>query len=152
MSAFTGIEVTVQSSHVDMFGHVNHTCYLEFMEWCRFSWAEHYGFPIPEMIQHARIAPAILRVQIQFRRECRHGDKLRVTAAPLSARRDIGRIRQEIWRKTSEGKDELVCDAELTFVMMNLDTRSATTLPPEFVALLPPPETTRASTGEEPAP
>lgn len=137
MSAFPGIEVTVQSSHVDMFGHVNHTCYLEFMEWCRFAWAEHFGFPIPEMIQRERVAPAILRVQIQFRRECRYGDKLRVGARPLSARRDIGRIKQEIWRRSAEGAEELVCDAELTFVMMNLDTRTATTLPQAFVELVP---------------
>lgn len=137
MSAFTGIDVVVQSSHVDMFGHVNHTCYLEFMEWCRFSWAAHHGFPLPEMIEKRRIAPAILRVQIQFRKECRHGDRLRVTAEPLSARRGIGRIKQEIWRVTGDGAEELVSDAELTFVMLNLDTRTAEGLPAEFLAMVP---------------
>ena len=135
MVPFPGIPVTVQSSHVDMFGHVNHTCYLEFMEWCRFAWADHHGFPIPEMISKARMAPAILRVQIQFRRECRYGDQLRVTAEAVSARRGIGRIKQEIFR-VREGPEELVSDAELTFVMLNLDTRTALDLPGEFLGLL----------------
>lgn len=137
MSPFAGIEVVVQSSHVDMFGHVNHTCYLEYMEWCRFAWAAHHGFAIPEMVAQQRIGPAVLRVQIQYRRECRHGDRLRVRAQALSARRSIGRIAQTIHLITADGGDgELVSDAELTFVMMNLDTRSAVPLPEAFSAML----------------
>jgi thioesterase-3 len=138
MSAFPGLDVCVHSSHVDMFGHVNHTRYLEYMEWCRFAWADHHGFPIPAMIERDRVAPAILRVQIQYRRECRYGDRLRVRAEALSARRMIGRIKQTIHAILPDGSDgELVADAELTFVMLNIDTRKASPLVPMFLALLP---------------
>ncbi len=138
MSGYPGLVVVVQSSHVDMFGHLNHTCYLEFMEWSRFGYAAHHGFPIPEMIARDRVAPAVLRVQIQYRRECRYGDTLRVTAEAISARRQIGRVAQRIYAVGPDGADgELVADAELTFVMMNLDTRRAAPLPAAFVALLP---------------
>ena len=138
MNAFPGIEVAVQSSHVDMFGHVNHTCYLEYMEWCRFAWADYHGFPIPRMVERDRVGPALLRVQIQYRRECRYGDRLRVTAEPVSARRGIGRVRQAVYTLLPDGSaGDLVSDAELTFVMLHLDTRKAVELPAEFLALLP---------------
>jgi YbgC/YbaW family acyl-CoA thioester hydrolase len=129
-----GLRVVVQSTHIDMFGHVNHTCYLEYMEWARFAWAEHHGFPIPKMVAEEHMGPAILRVQIQYRRECRLGDELLVTASALSARRQIGRIRQTI---TDVRTGELACDAELTFVMMDLHARKAVPLPDEFVRMVP---------------
>lgn len=121
----------MQSTHVDMFGHVNHTRYLEYMEWCRFDWAKWHGFPIDTMVRDAHVGPALLRVQIQYRRECRLGDRLRVTAAAVSARRQIGVVHQEIWNRVTE---ELVCEAEISFVMMDLRERKAVDLPPAFLA------------------
>jgi thioesterase-3 len=131
---FPGIEVEVRSSHIDMFGHMNHTCYLEFMEWARFAWCEQGGAPIPRMIAEERIGPAILQVDIRYRKECRLGDRLRITAEPLSARRRIGRLRQEVIHVAS---GEIAADATLAFVMLNLDTRTAADLPPLFLAQLP---------------
>ena len=113
-----------------MFGHVNHTRYLEYMEWARFAWAAHDGVPIPVMVQRDRIGPAILRAEVRYRRECRLGDELWVTVEPMSARRDIGRLRQVI---TDRVTGEVVCDAELTFVMLDLDARKATRLPALFL-------------------
>jgi len=121
-----GIEVEVQSSHVDMFGHANHTRYLEWMEWARFAWSEWHGFPIPRMIEEQRIGPAVIRVHINYRRECRFGDKLRVHAAAWSARRSIGVIRQEIWDARSNVR---VCDADVTCVMLTVDARRSAPLP-----------------------
>lgn len=126
-----GIEVLVQSTHVDMFGHLNHTRYLEYMEWCRFDWAQWHGFPIDRMVSEERRGPALLRVQIQYRKECRLGDRLRVTAQAVSARRRIGVVHQEVWNRVTE---ELVCEAEISFVMMDLLERKAVELPPAFLA------------------
>jgi YbgC/YbaW family acyl-CoA thioester hydrolase len=134
MTPFPGLPVTVRSSHIDMFGHVNHTCYLEYMEWARFAWAEHGGAPIPKVIAEERVGPAILKADVRYRRECRLGDALLVTVNPLSARRQIGRLHQQVIR-VEDG--EVACEAELTFVMMNLDTRSAAPLPQLFLDLLP---------------
>lgn len=129
---FPGLLVRVPSSHIDMFGHCNHARYLEYMEWARFAWAAHSGCPIPVMVQNGR-GPAILRADVRYRRECVYDDELLVTVEPISARRGIGRLRQVLTR-TSDG--EVVCDGELTFVMLDLVARKATTLPPEFLAQL----------------
>lgn len=134
MSPFPGLPVTVRSSHIDMFGHVNHTCYLEFMEWARFAWAEHGGAPIPKMIAEDRVGPAILKADVRYRKECLLGDELHVTVEPISARRQIGRLRQRVIHLAS---GEVACEAELTFVMMDLDERKATALPAVFLAQLP---------------
>ena len=131
---FPGIEVDVQSTHVDMFGHLNHTRYLEFMEWARFAWALHHGFPIDRMVRDQRIGPAVLRVNIAYRREVRLGDRLKVTVEPQSRRRAIGVLRQRI---IDLATDEVASDAELAFVMMHMDTRRAVPLPEEFLATLP---------------
>jgi thioesterase-3 len=127
-----GLEVDVMSTHIDMFGHVNHTRYLEYMEWARFAWADHHGFPIPRMVSDHHVGPAILRAQLQFRRECRMGDRLRVTARALSARRSIGRIQQTI---VDVRTDEVTCEGELTFVMLDLLNRRAAPLPEPFLRL-----------------
>lgn len=131
---FPGLEVEVQSTHVDMFGHLNHTRYLEYMEWSRFAWSAYSGFPIDEMIVRARVGPAILRVNIQYRRECRLGDRLHVSVEPHGRRRAIGLVNQVI---TDVRTGERVCEAELAFVMLNLDSRKAAPLPQAFLDLLP---------------
>ncbi len=132
--AWPGLPVTVMSTHIDMFGHVNHTRYLEYMEWARFAWAAHFGNPLPELIRDQGIGPAIIRANLNFRRECRLGDELLVTASAVSARRGIGRIHQAI-RDTRT--DELVCDAEMSFVMLDLAARKAVSLPAFFLDQLP---------------
>lgn len=130
MSAFTGLELVVQSTHVDLFGHVNHARYLEFMEWGRFAWSAHHGFPITQMVEEG-YGPAIIKAEIHWRRECRFGDRLRVTVEAVSARRGIGRLYQQILRG-----DELVCDGELTFVMFDLKERKARELPEVFLRMV----------------
>ncbi len=127
---FPGITLRVPSSHIDMFGHCNHARYLEYMEWARFAWAAHAEDPIPEMVKNGR-GPAILRADLRYRRECLYDDELHVSVVPLSARRDIGKLRQVITR-TRDG--EVVCEGELTFVMIDLVARKATKLPAGFLA------------------
>jgi acyl-CoA thioesterase FadM len=82
------------------------------------------------MITEERVGPAILRANVRYRRECRLGDQLTVTVEPLSARRDIGRLRQVIFDRRN---GDVVCEAELTFVMLDLDQRKATKLPAVFL-------------------
>lgn len=132
MEPFPGLPVTVRSSHVDMFGHVSHMAYLEFMEWARFAWAAHHGLPIPRLVAEQRMGPALIDARIRYRRECALGDDLRVTVTPLRARRSIGRLHQQVLRG-----DEVCCEAELAFAMIDLDTRRLRELPPIFAGTAP---------------
>lgn len=129
--SWPGLPVTVQSSHIDMFGHVNHTRYLEYMEWARFAWADFHGFPLPQMVLEEHVGPAIVRAKLHFRRECRLGDTVLVTAEAAGAQRGIGRIHQTVLHART---GELVCSAEMTFVMLDLVARKAVALPEAFLA------------------
>jgi len=129
MTPFSGLPVTVRSTHIDMFGHVSHLIYLAYMEWARFAWAEHIGLPIPQLIADQRMGPAVLKAEIQYLRECRLGDQLVVTVAPTSARRFIGCLHHDVLRPAT---DEVVCQADMTFVMMHLDTRRPRRLPEAY--------------------
>ena len=132
MSDFPGLPVTVQSSHVDMFGHLGHTWYLQFMEWARFAWSEHIGLSIPTMMEEERIGPALIKAEVRYRKECRLGDELLVTVEPLQARRRLGRVRQTVVRD-----GEVACEAELWFAMIHLDERTARPLPAAWMAAAP---------------
>lgn len=131
MKPFPGLPVTVRSTQIDLFGHVNHVAYLQFMEWARFAWTEHMGLPIPRLVEEQRMGPAILKVDIRYRRECLLGDPLLVTVEPLSVRRGIGRLRQEVIRLET---GEVACSAEMSFVMIDLDKRTIRPLPALFRA------------------
>ena len=47
-----------------------------------------------------------------------------VTVQPLSARRGIGKLQQEVWKG-----EELCLEAEMSFVMFDLKARKALELP-----------------------
>lgn len=128
--AWPGIQVTVQSTHLDLFGHVNHARYLEYMEWARFAWAADHGFPLDQLVRERGMGPAILKAEVRFVRECRLGDVLQVTVVPTTARRGVGRLRQTL---TDARTGERVCEAEMTFVMLDLTTRKAVHMPKELV-------------------
>ena len=123
---FPGLPVTVRSSHVDLFGHVSHMAWLEFMEWARFAWAAHVGAPIPQLIERDRMGPALVKLEVRYRKEGRLGDELLVTVEPVSADHRLGRLRQEA-RLQADGV--VCCEAELTFAMIDLDSRRLRPMP-----------------------
>jgi thioesterase-3 len=120
------LEITVQSTHLDMFGHVNNATYVEYLEWARWKMTNDAGIDLIEMF-HAGIGPAVLKLEINYRKESRFGDVLLVDANCTGTSGDkVGIISQTI-RNKATGK--LVCDAEVTFVMFDLKHRRSIPLP-----------------------
>lgn len=128
--AWPGIALQVQSTHCDMFGHMNHTRYLEFFEWARFHWCEFHGMGVPLLMNTRNAGPAVVRIDIRYRRECRLGANVRVYAKAVAARRQIGEVHQEMW---DEDTGERVCEAVVTFVMIDMTTRKVVALPDAFL-------------------
>lgn len=75
----------VRSSELDSFGHVNHAVYLSYLEQARFESLELGGFPLAELVRR-NWAVHVVRVEVDYRRECRLGDRLVV-------RTEVGRFR-----------------------------------------------------------
>jgi thioesterase-3 len=121
-------DITVRSTDVDFIGHVNNAKYLEYMEWARFDWICQLGLT-PEELQRRAIMPVVVNIVINYRKELRMLEQVQVRSTAVRMGEKSFVIRQELFNQ----KEELVCDADVTMVMMDAKTRRATVLPDEFV-------------------
>ncbi|MFC4077821.1 acyl-CoA thioesterase [Salinithrix halophila] len=123
-------ELTVRSTDVDMIGHVNHAKYLEYMEWARFEWMRGLGLTIEEM-NRRRLMPVVVHVAVNYRKELRMDERVRVVSEPARLGNKSVVIAQRLYNSTAE----LVCEAEITSVVIDAVKRKAAPLPPEFQEL-----------------
>ncbi|MBN2332521.1 MAG: acyl-CoA thioesterase [Deltaproteobacteria bacterium] len=128
------IEITVRSTHIDMFGHVNNATYIEFLEWSRVRMAEDHGIDLLALAAEG-IGPAVVHLDINYRKESRMNDVLLVDAKVSEIRNDkVGVITQTI---TNKKTGERVCDARVTFVMFDLQRRKSIPMPESMKAMAP---------------
>lgn len=118
------IEIEVSENAIDELGHVNNARFLEYFERGRIRWYNSIGL-FSDSSSGARIGTVVVSMKINFRRECFEGDRLSVRTAPRSRGNRSYVLSQEI-RKDS---GELVSDAEVTSVVMDLDRRITIDMP-----------------------
>ncbi|MEA2107807.1 MAG: thioesterase family protein [Pseudomonadota bacterium] len=120
------LEITVRSSHIDMFGHVNNAKYIEFLEWDRVQMAEDHGVDFMGMVAEG-IGPAVVHLEVNYRREASMGDILVIDTRAVELKNDkVGTLEQTITNKKS---GEIICDAVITFVMFDLHRRKSVPMP-----------------------
>lgn len=119
--------ITVRSTEVDTLGHVNNAKYLEYMEWARFEWMIQQGLPMEEL-QRRGILPVVANINVNYLREVRMLEQLKVVSKPWKRGEKSFVIRHELYN----ARNEQVCHADTTMVMMDARTRKSTTLPEEI--------------------
>lgn len=87
----------VRSYELDSLGHVNHAVYLNYLEQARFDALDLGGFPLPELVRR-RWAVHVVRIEVDYRRECRLGDPLVVRTAVDRLRNSSMILAQELFR------------------------------------------------------
>lgn len=113
------VEIEVSKDDIDELGHVNNARFLNFFERGRMDWYNSVGlFSAPSTA--GRLGTVVVSITVNFRRECFDGDRLKVLTVPRSRGNRSFVLHQEI-RKPS---GELVADADVTSVVMDLDARS----------------------------
>jgi thioesterase-3 len=122
-----GVQITVRSTDLDSFGHVNNARYLHYLEWKRLEVFEELGLGLEECRARG-ITPVVVSIAIRYRRELRYGDVVTVSAEPLSVRRQLGTLRQEVRR--ADGS--LAAEAEVGFVFIDAAQRRTVPLPEEI--------------------
>ena len=128
------LEIKIRSTHIDVMGHVNNAKYVEFLEWGRVDKIEKKGIDIWEMVQRG-LGFAVVNLNIHYRREAFVGDILVVKTIFKGLRnRKVGIIEQVI---TKKGSDEVVCEAEVTFLIFDINRHKSITMPEELSKLLP---------------
>lgn len=129
------LEIVIRTSHIDMFGHVNNARYVEFLEWDRVKIAEDQGVDLLDMAANQGIGPAVVHMEINYRREARLGDILILDSQPVEIKNDkVGIIKQTFRNKKS---GELICDATVTFVMLDLRQRKSVPMPKPMTKFFP---------------
>lgn len=118
----------VRSTEVDLVGHVHHAKYLEYMEWARDGLLEEVaGITLEEMMRRNTL-PVIVNVNINYRKELKMGEKIKIISNLTRAGQKSFTMRHEVWKE-----DEAIsCDAEVTMVFIDGETRRSIELPAEI--------------------
>ena len=121
------LEIIVSAEDTDDLGHVNNARFLDYFERGRMRWYNSVGlFRRPST--GGRLGTVVVSIKVNYRAECFQGDRLNVITSPRSRGNRSYILHQEIRRESVE----LVSDAEVTSVVMNLDERVTVDMPPEL--------------------
>ncbi|MBA4602269.1 acyl-CoA thioesterase [Thermoactinomyces mirandus] len=120
----TSIQIEVRPTEIDVMGHVNNAKYLEYMEWSREDWYNRMELPF-DVFTDMGVGTVTVNININYRKEALLGQKLTVSTEPLCKGRTSYVLKHEICNE--EG--ELVADAEVTSVTIDLKKRKSVELP-----------------------
>lgn len=125
------IEIKVRGYHVDVFGHVNNARYLEFLEEARWAAVEE-SMDVRNIMQNGYTFN-VVNININYRRPAVPNDVLIIETvlAEISSRSAV--IRQTLKLK---GTNNIIADADVTFVMYDIRQKKAAVLEGELLSLL----------------
>ncbi|WP_313046812.1 YbgC/FadM family acyl-CoA thioesterase [Atlantibacter hermannii] len=119
--------IKVRGYHLDVYQHVNNARYLEFLEEARWDGLEQEeGF---QWMTANRIAFVVVNININYRRPAVLGDLLKVSSQVEQLNSKSGVLSQVI---TLEPEGQVVADAQITFVCIDLTTQKALPLEGEL--------------------
>ncbi|MEW9701069.1 acyl-CoA thioesterase [Paenibacillus sp. SI8] len=121
------LEIIVRSTEIDVNGHVNNAKYLEYLEWGREEWYEQSELPY-EAFSRMGIQTVTVNININYKKECKQGDRLTVSCRPEKMGRSSYVLKQEIVNE----RGELCADALVTSVTMDSATRKSREVPTEL--------------------
>ncbi|EOW6516769.1 YbgC/FadM family acyl-CoA thioesterase [Cronobacter dublinensis] len=113
-------QIKVRGYHIDVYQHVNNARYLEFLEEARWDGLEN-DESFKWMMAH-NIAFIVVNININYRRPAVLGDMLTITSEMKQLNGRSGVLSQVI---TLGPEDEVVADALITFVCVDLKTQKA---------------------------
>jgi thioesterase-3 len=123
--------ITVRGYHLDLYGHVNNARYLEFLEEARWSMLDDRidlaGW------QKRGLAFTIVRIDISYRHAAALGDTLEVRTTLSKLGRKSATVHQEVYLVDS---DIMVADADVTFVIVDVESQKALPLEGEIAESL----------------
>ncbi len=119
--------IKVHGYHLDLYGHVNNTRYLEFLEEARWNIKEKY-FDYPQTHDQG-FGFVVVNTNINYRSYARLGDTLEIRSRIIRIGTKSATFRHEIYLSESA---TLVVDAEVTFAFVDLQSGKAMAISPEW--------------------
>ncbi len=123
--------IAVCKSHCDRLGHLNHGQAVKFLERARRDWYWSCGLWAEG---RARYGVMVVNLNVNYRRECFLGERLRV----MTRVHAIGRKSFTLAQRVVKPDESVAIDAEATSVVMDLESRSTILVPSCIAAHLPP--------------
>ncbi|QEH31841.1 Long-chain acyl-CoA thioesterase FadM [Aquisphaera giovannonii] len=127
----TSLEIVVRPTEIDVNGHVNNAKFVEYLEWGREEWYEHNGLPY-DRLDALGAQTVTVNVNVNYRKECRQGDRLIVVTRPGRLGRTSFALHQEVRKKDGT----LAADAVITLVTIDPSARKPRPVPAELAAAL----------------
>jgi thioesterase-3 len=122
-------EIQVRGYHVDVFGHVNHARYVEFLEEARWAFFDRHQ-PVLERLHTRGIFHAVVRLELNYCLPARVGDRLRIETAIEEVGRTSAVVAQRIFRG-----EELIADVRITNAFLDRETGHAVAIRDELLLL-----------------
>ncbi|NTX69065.1 YbgC/FadM family acyl-CoA thioesterase [Lelliottia amnigena] len=120
-------QIKVRGYHLDVYQHVNNARYLEFLEEARWDGLENSeSF---RWLTAQNIAFVVANININYRRPAVLGDRLTVTSQVQQLNSKSGVLSQVV---TLDPEGQVVADALITFVCIDLKTQKALPLEGEL--------------------
>lgn len=116
-------DIVVRGFHIDVFGHTNNARYLEFMEIAR--WDALQPIISTGFFEKRNLGFVIVNININYRAASFVNDILEVKTVLKSIGNKSVVVHHQIFDKT---KGHQVCDADVTFVLMDLKLRKSVAL------------------------
>lgn len=126
------LDIIVRSTEIDVNGHVNNAKYLEYLEWGREEWYDQNGFHYDTILSWG-LQTVTVNININYRKECRQGDRLAIKTRPEKLGRTSFVMKQEVYNQHGE----LVADATVTTVTIDANTRKSSPVPEQIARLFP---------------
>jgi thioesterase-3 len=120
-------QIKVRGFHIDVYQHVNNARYLEFLEEARWDGLENTDSF--QWMSSRNIAFVVVNININYRRPAVLGDLLTITSHIQQLNGKSGVLSQAV---TLEPEGEVVADAQITFVCIDLKTQKALALEGEL--------------------
>ncbi|MDZ7781232.1 MAG: thioesterase family protein [Gemmatimonadota bacterium] len=114
--------LTVRSSELDSFGHVNHAVFLNYFEHARFEALERAGFSWSSLEAYGW-GIYVVRIEVDYVAEARRGDELRVRTWAEGFRRTSMVLAQTLDRVEADGSETRVARARVTAVWVGPDRK-----------------------------
>jgi len=75
-------EVQIKESHLDSFGHVNNSVYLNLYEEARWDFITKNGYGLDQVLKEKK-GPVILDLQVRFKRELKNRENIIIESTPM---------------------------------------------------------------------
>jgi thioesterase-3 len=119
------LKITASETEVDDLGHLNNGVYIANLERARIAFYQHINLEL-ESPPPKGLGTVVVNMNINFRLECFAGDHLQILTRAHSRGGRSYILSQTITRNDNE----VVCDALVTNVIMDLNRRSVVDIPP----------------------